>query len=269
MRVFRAPLVLAFAVGMLLGACDEPERVGPTPVQTPTVKQAPVDSSAVAIVERARRVHGADVLDHAAVAFTFRGARFTVERDDGRFVYSRTGANASPVVRDTLSNEGFGRTVDGVPVPLSERDRLAGEEVVNSVIYFALLPYALADEAVQLRLLGSDSLRSEPYDLVEVTFRPEGGGRDYQDRFLYWIHRDHSTVDYLAYSYVVSGGGARFREAYNPRTVGGVRFADYRNYSAEPLEPSLERMGRMFEADSLELLSEIVLEEVAVAPLTE
>jgi hypothetical protein len=157
--------------------------------------------------------------------------------------------------------------VNGVPVALPESDALAAEGAVNSVVYFALLPYALADAAVQPRLVGADTLSGEPYDLVEVTFRPEGGGRDYQDRFVYWIHHERSTVDYLAYSYEVSGGGARFRAAYNPRTVGGVRFADYRNYAAEPLEPPLEAMGRLFEADSLDLLSEIVLDDVRVESL--
>jgi hypothetical protein len=211
-------------------------------------------------------VHGADVLDHAEVHFRFRGTPFTVQRDGGRFTYSRVVADSTGSVRDILDNDGFRRVVGGVPVELGERERLAAEEAVNSVVYFALLPYALADPAVQPRLFGADTLRGEPYHLVEVTFRPEGGGRDYQDRFVYWIHRDRSTMDYLAYSYEVNGGGARFRQAVNPRMVGGVRFADYRNFSAEPREPALEAMGQLFEADSLDLLSEIVLDSVRVAP---
>ena len=72
-------------------------------------------------------------------------------------------------------------------------------------------------------------------------------------------------MDFLAYSYDDNGGGARFRQAVHPRTIGGVRFADYLNFSAEPLRPPLERLGSMWEADSLELLSEIDLDEVRVA----
>ena len=265
MRSFRTPLVLAAT--LLLAACGEPERAAPpppAPPPSPVTAVAPVDSAAVAILQRARHAHGADVLDRAVVEFSFRDKRFIAERDSDRFVYTRTWADSVGVIRDALSNAGFGRTVDGAPVALRPGDALAAEGAVNSVIYFALLPYALADTAVQPRLVGADTLGGEPYDLVEVTFRQEGGGRDYQDRFVYWIHRERSTMDYLAYAYEVNGGGARFREAYNPRTVAGVRFADYRNYAAEPLEPSLEAMGRMFEADSLDLLSEIVLDEVRV-----
>jgi hypothetical protein len=222
--------------------------------------------SAAAIIERARRVHGADVLDRAEVSFVFRGTPFTVRRDGGAFAYSRVVSDSVGPVRDVLDNDGFRRTRTGSPVVLSERDAFVAEETLNSVVYFALLPYPLADPAVQPRLVGADTLGGEPYHLVEVTFRQEGGGRDYQDRFLYWIHRDDATVDYLAYSYEASGGGIRFREAFNPRTVGGVRFADYRNFSPEPMEPELEALGRMFEADSLTLVSEIVLDSVRVEP---
>ena len=261
----RVPFAL-LAVALLLAACGEQERA-PVPTTEDAPAAVPADSVAAAILERARRVHGADVLDRAVVTFSFRGKRFSAERDGDRFVYERMWTDSVGVIRDTLGNDGFGRTIDGVPVALREGDALAAEGIVNSVVYFALLPYALADAAVQPRLVGADTLRGEPYDLVEVTFRPEGGGQDYQDRFVYWIHRDRSTMDYLAYSYEVNGGGARFREAYNPRTVGGVRFADYRNFSAEPLAPPLEAMGQLFEADALDLLSQIVLEDVRVEPL--
>lgn len=248
--------------GLLLGACDEPaqrERAAPP-------EAAPRDTVA-AILHRARSVHGADVLDRAEVTFIFRGTPFTARRDGGRFVYTRVWEDSAAAVRDVLDNDGLTRTVAGAPVDLSEREYLAAEEAVNSVVYFALLPYPLADPAVQPRLLGADTLGGEPYHLVEVTFRQEGGGRDYQDRFVYWIHRTRSTMDYLAYSYEDGDGGARFRQAVNPRTVGGVRFADYLNFSAEPRQPRLEAMGRLFEADSLFLLSEIVLDSVRVVPL--
>ena len=248
--------------GLLLVACDEPAQ------QEPIAPPAAVPrDTAAAILHRTRSIHGADVLDRAEVTFGFRGAAFTVRRDGGRFAYAREWADSAGTVRDVLDNDGFSRTVAGAPVDLSERERLAAEEAVNSVVYFALLPYPLADPAVQPRLLGADTLGGEPYHLVEVTFRQEGGGRDYQDRFVYWIHRTRSTMDYLAYSYETSGGGARFRQAVNPRTVGGVRFADYLNFSAEPREHRPEAMGRLFEADSLSLLSEIVLDSVRVVPL--
>ena len=262
----RAIVISVVLAAGLLAACGEPAQE--VPAQAPSAQQAPPPRDSVtAIMERARRVHGADVLDHAEVSFSFRGTPFTVRHDGGAFEYARIGADSGDVVRDVLDNDGFRRTVGGRPVTLPEAEARAAEGAVNSVVYFALLPYPLADPAVQSRLVGADTLGGEPYRLVEVTFQPEGGGRDYQDRFLYWIHRDRYMIDYLAYSYDVNDGGIRFREAFNPRTVGGVRFADYRNYAPETLEPELESLGRMFEADSLALVSEIVLDSVRVAPL--
>ena len=176
----------------------------------------------------------------------FRGDTLRVERNDGQFSYARTWTNEGRIVRDVLSNYGLSRIVDGEPLPLDEEEALAAEGAVNSVVYFALLPHALADPAVQPRYIGPDTLDAEPYRLVEVTFRPEDGGRDYQDRFLYWIHADRGTIDFLAYSYEVNGGGARFRRAFNPRVVEGMRFADYENYTAEPSAPPLESLGRLW-----------------------
>ncbi len=216
------------------------------------------------VIARARAAHGADVLDHATLAFTFRGDRFTVERDGGRFAYARKTADSTgAAVRDELTNGGLTRTVNGDTVALSERDYLIAEEAVNSVVYFFLLPYPLADPAVRPRLVGADTLRGEPYERVEVTFEQEGGGRDYQDVFLYWFHRDRATMDYFAYSYEDSGGGARFRQVVNPRTVGGVRVVDHLNFAADPAVP-LGGLGRLWAGDSLRLLSEIVHEDVQI-----
>jgi len=262
--VTRTILLAAVLAAGLLAACSEPASVDPAP--SGREASAPRDSAA-AIIERARRTHGAGVLDYAEVSFRFRGTPFTVRREGGTFEYARVVADSAGVVRDVLDNEGFRRTEAGRPVALGPEEAAAAEGAVNSVVYFALLPYPLADPAVQPRLLAADTLGGEPYHRVEVTFQPEAGGRDHQDRFLYWIHRDRYTVDYLAYSYDVNDGGIRFREAFNPRAVGGVRFADYRNYAPETLEPALESLGRMYETDSLALVSEIVLDSVRVTPL--
>lgn len=244
------PLALLAGLAVLIG-CGEPE----DPPRT-------VED----VIARARAAHGADVLDHAAVAFTFRGDRFTAERDGGRFAYTReTTDSTGAAVRDVLTNDGLTRTVAGDTVALPERDYLIAEEAVNSVVYFFLLPYPLADPAVRARLVGADTLRGEPYDRVEVTFAEEGGGRDFQDVFVYWFHRDRATMDFFAYAYEDSGGGARFRQAVNPRTVGGVHVVDHLNFEADPARP-LEDLGRLWAVDSLALLSEIRHEDVEVRP---
>lgn len=220
-----------------------------------------------ALIDQAIAAHGGEVLDHAVVEFDFRDAHFTVRRDGGRFRYERQTADSTgQVVQDVLDNDGVRRLRGGDPVSLSDDERLQIESAVNSVVYFALLPYFLDDAAVQPRYLGPAELDGEPYHEVEVTFRQEGGGRDWEDRFVYWFHAERSTMDYLAYTFHVDGGGTRFREAYDVRTVGGVRFADYRNYTSDQIGTAIENYDTR--PDDLELVSTIELDSITVRPLS-
>ena len=224
---------------------------------------APVDTVAERLISQAREAHNSSRLDSATVRFRFRTYDFEVLREDGRFRYVRTATDSlGRHIADVLSNDGVSRAIDGQASVLTDAQRLGIEGGINSVVYFALLPYALTDPAVKLRYLGPDSLRGEPYEAVEVTFRQEGGGRDWDDRFIYWLHRDRHTLDYLAYTFHVNGGGTRFREAYNIREVEGIRFADYRNFTAPGIGDTLEAYGRP--PVDLELLSTVELENVEV-----
>lgn len=214
------------------------------------------------IVDRALEAHGSAVLDDAVVEFDFRGRHFVVTRNDGLFRYERIYTDAGRTIREVLDNDGLFREIDGNRVPMLEQEHRSVETAVNSVVYFALLPYFLNDPAVQKTYLGAATLQGEPYHKIEVTFRQEDGGRDWEDRFVYWIHQERYTMDYLAYFFHVNNGGTRFREAFNVRTVGGVRFADYKNYTAPSVGQAVERYDQM-PAD-LQILSEVVLENVQV-----
>jgi len=223
------------------------------------------DPEAWAVIERVRDVHGSPALDAATVRFDFRGDTFTAERSQGRFRYTRTHADTAGVALvDVLTPEGITRERAGELVGLSGPEARAAETTLNSVVYFALLPYNLTDPAVQPRYLGVDTVRGAAYDLVEVLFAEEGGGRDWEDRFLYWVHPERGTLDFLAYRFHTGEGGTRFREATNPRTVGGVRFADYLNYTADPDLARLEDYPLLLEEGRLRLFSEIVLDGVTV-----
>jgi len=219
------------------------------------------------LVEEARLVHGSHALDRAVVRFTFRDAHFEVVRDGGQFQFTRSRTDSEGVaVRDVLDNQGIRQEREGAAVPLTEREAASLETAVNSVVYFALLPYNLADAAVQPRWAAIDTLRSRPYHRVEVTFQQEGGGRDWEDRFLYWFHERDGTMDFLAYDFHTGDGGTRFREAINVREVGGIRFADYLNYTADSQEKRarLEDYPHLLESERLTAVSTIELHEIEV-----
>ncbi len=221
-----------------------------------------------AIIDRTIAEHGGPVIDHSVIDFDQRGRHYRATRDGGAFIYERIFTDSTGAVRDVLSNDGFYREIDGQRVELTEERARAFESSVNSVLYFALLPYNLNDAAVQKRYLEEVVVEGQTYHKIEVTFQQEGGGKDYEDRFIYWIHKEASTMDYIAYDFLIDGGGSRFRKAVNPRVVGGVRFADFMNYIADDLQQpglAIETYDAKFEAGELRLLSEIVIENAEVS----
>jgi hypothetical protein len=220
---------------------------------------------AAAIIEETRDVHGSAILDIATIHLDFRGDMYVVRRSNGLFEYSRSYVENGVEVRDVITNDSTFRLIDGVPITVDERERQSIESRVNSVIYFALLPFNLADPAVRSAHLGEVSIRGEPYDAIEVTFEEDGGGRDWQDRYVYWIHSRNRTMDFLAYSFSDDdGGGSRFREAVNPRQIAGVRFQDYLNYTVDTLVFAIERYPDFLDSDALELVSTVEIDEIVV-----
>ncbi len=58
----------------------------------------------------------------------------------------------------------------------------------------------------------------------------------------------------------------RFREALNPRRVNGLLFQDYYNFKPVS-EMGLDSIDDAYVRGELELLSEILMENIAVTPL--
>ncbi len=224
---------------------------------------------AQSIVDRAIAWQGGEILNKAEFVFDFRGRHFRILRNDGRFEYERTYSDSTGrTIRELLSNDGLFREVDGERVDLDPKAYASAETAVNSVVYFALLPLPLNDPGARKRLLGSGEIEGLTYDLVEVTFGVEGGGRDHDDRFVYWFNRRSGSLDYMAYYYHVNETGSRFRKAVPTHESGGVRIADYLNYRGAGLGvDTIELYGEQYDSDGLELVSEILLENVTVRPL--
>ena len=201
------------------------------------------DAEALALIRAAQEAHGSDVLEGATLHFTFRGDAFTARRDGGRFRYARTTRDErGREVVDILDNDGLSRTVGGEPVEVPEGEIGSTTTAVNSVVYFATLPAPLSDAAVQARALGRDSVAGAPYDRLEVTFAQEGGGNDWEDRYIYWLHPERRTLDYIAYSYALADGasgandtGHRFRRVTATGDASGFRTQDYANLTADSI----------------------------------
>ncbi len=225
-------------------------------------KTSPKDANE--IIDRSIEVHGGDNFRHCTISFDFRGRHYISNRNYGQFTYHRQFADSTGNYDDILSNDGFRRLKNGQEVNLSSERSQAFTNSVNSVIYFALLPFFLNDPAVSKDIIGEKTINGQHYYKIMVTFNPQSGGVDYEDQYVYWINKETFTLDYLAYLYHVDGGGLRFRKANNPRTIQGIRFQDYTNYEYGNLTTPVEQMDELWEKDQLKKLSEINLENIQV-----
>jgi len=217
------------------------------------------------IVSKAIEVSGGEKYDSAKISFTFRDKQYKSTRKNGQFQLERFQEDTlGNKITDIVTNSGFTRSRNNKELSLADSKASAYSNSVNSVHYFVQLPYGLSGDAVNKTLLGKDSIKGQEYYEIKVTFNQDGGGTDYEDEYLYWINTNTFTVDYLAYSYHVNKGGIRFRAAFNPRVVNGLRFVDYKNYAEDDLSTPLENLDELYEAGELELFSEIITEDVEV-----
>lgn len=210
---------------------------------------------------------GGSKYDNANINFTFRDTEYSSKRKNGQFELTRSTSDSLGLVKDVLDNNGFERMRNESKVDLPDSMTTKYSNSINSVHYFVQLPYGLNSDAVVKELVGEAEIKDKKYYEIKVTFKQEGGGTDHDDIYMYWIDQKNFTVDYFAYKFYTGKGGIRFREAYNPRTIGGLRFVDYKNYKIEPWEDvDLKTLDELFVAGKLELLSEIITEDISVEP---
>ena len=237
--------IIIITLGVLVGACgpgNDPQK----------------------IIDKVIQNHGGDGYENVRVSFDFRGRHYVMLHKNGAFQYERHFSNSSGQIKDVLNNQGFKRFLNHHDITDTVRKAAAYARSVNSVAYFALLPYRLNDPAVNKTYLGTGEIKEELYHKILITFDQVKGGDDYSDQFVYWIHAKDMTMDYLAYLYYTDGGGKRFRAPINVRTVGGIRFADYENYQQVDDKIKLEDYDKEYNQGSLKILTKIELENLDV-----
>jgi hypothetical protein len=221
--------------------------------------------SAQEIVDKSILASGGESYKVKDVFYKFRDYQYASEWNNGVRVLKRIKVTDSTKVVDVRSSRRFERFVNDSLVSLTDSIANLYSNSVNSVHYFVYLPYGLNDPAVNKELLGEVTLKDKEYYKVKVTFDQQGGGKDYEDIYLYWFNKETFKPDYLAYRFYVDGGGIRFRAAYNERYLGGIRFVDYENYAASVADDEFYDVDVLYERNQLKLLSKIELEDISVS----
>ncbi len=229
-----------------------------------------VSQKAQEIIDKAIASHGGQLLMGKSVEFDFRQRHYSAVRTPDRFVYTRSWQDDSlGFVQDTLVNSiDHTQYRDGTEVALNEEWHGRYGNSVNSVLYFTQLPFGLNDPAVRKTYLDEVKINDKVYHKIKVTFAQEGGGDDFEDVYIYWIDAEGFTMDYLAYEYHTEGGGVRFREAINRRTIEGIVFQDYINYKPQEKGMPVTQTDSLFEAGALQELSRIINENIVVEPIS-
>ncbi|MEZ4808756.1 MAG: DUF6503 family protein [Allomuricauda sp.] len=216
------------------------------------------------IVDRSIEASGGMHYADHNTSFFFRDRKYISENVDGKKILKRITFLDTVMVTDIRGEKSFQRFMNDSLVAISDSIANRYANSVNSVHYFARLPYGLNDGAVNKELLGEETIKGKEYYKIKVTFEQQGGGKDFDDTYMYWFDKQTFKPNYLAYDFHVDGGGQRFREAFNERYVNGIRFADYHNYKPKLEGVDVSEMGKLFEKGELELLSKIELEKIEV-----
>jgi hypothetical protein len=216
------------------------------------------------IIDKTIAASGGEKYLHSTIEFDFRDRHYVAQREGGIFSYQRIFKDGDSVVHDFVTNDGFERKINDQLAEVADTMKTKYTASVNSVIYFALLPYALNDPAVIKDFLGETTIDQKEFYKVKITFQSQGGGEDFEDTFIYWIDKKDFTIGYMAYSYAENDGiGLRFRKAYNPRMVSGILFLDYINFKPKG-EPQITALEDLYKKGELEELSKIELVNIQV-----
>lgn len=220
------------------------------------------------IIDQVIKHHGGENYNNVRIQFDFRGNQFEIVRNDGKFEYTKSYTDSSGNnIKDVMNNFGIDRYINNDEIDLSREEKNIIDTQVNSVVYFSLLPQPLNDRAVIKKYLGEVRIKAKDYHKIEVTFRQEGGGRDYQDRYIYWVNTETYEMEYFAYFYHVNDGGHRFRKAINTRRIGGILFSDHINYTSDEIEKNVEDYDQVLKEGNLNKVSDVILENVTVEKL--
>lgn len=222
--------------------------------------------SAQEIIDKSIEACGGALYSKSNISFRFRDKLYELAVQDSGRILKRIIDTGRVKYVDIKAPSGFTRLINDslTKLPDSLINRYAN--AVNSVHYFAYLPFGLNDPAVNKTLLGEVNIKNKDYYKIKVNFDEEGGGDDFEDTYIYWFNKNTFKPDYLAYEFHVNEGGMRFREAYNERYVNGIRFVDYYNYEpTDSVAISIGMIDSLFTNKKLKLLSKIELEDITVS----
>lgn len=216
------------------------------------------------IVNKSIEASGTDKFNRAIVKFDFRNYTYKSDIGCGENLLERIKSETSDTIQDQLVYPELTRKINNKRVFLDDSIANLYGESINSVHYFVQLPMRLNDPSAIKTYHGIQRISEVEYHVIEVQFQKEGGGQDFQDIYKYWFDVENFQLQYLAYTFLVNGGGIRFREVINETFIEGIRFVNYNNYAPENKNISIDHIANYFEKGELQLVSTIENSAISV-----
>ncbi len=155
------------------------------------------EPTAQEIVDKSIALSGGENYVSNDISFRFRDIDYTASGPINKRILTRSFQKDSARIKDIRTSKDFKRYVNDSLIVLSDSLANVYANSINSVHYFAYLPYGLNDAAVNKKYLGKVILDGTDYYKVEITFDQEGGGEDYDDIYVYWFNAKTYKPEYL------------------------------------------------------------------------
>lgn len=216
------------------------------------------------IIAKSIEASGTNKFNNSIVQFDFRNHTYKSDLACGKNALERLTTSDTTITQDKLIYPKLTRKINEKQVILNDSIANLYGESINSVHYFVQLPMRLNDPAAIKNYVGTETIKGKNYEVVEVKFQEEGGGQDFQDVYRYWFDQDTFQLQYLAYTFLVNGGGIRFREVILEKFVESIRFVDYNNYAPKDNKLPIDKIATHFEKGELKLISNIENKNISV-----
>ena len=221
------------------------------------------------IVARAIEYHGGDLYEGSQISMTITSLsgsfRIDATRDGGRFehVVTDPARDNRPERRVELTNDGVQEWRGGAEVALDAEGERRARAFADARVFFPLLPYTLKGGDIHFEDRGLETWEGRELQRVKVTFTP-GTSNDADDAYTFWFDPDTGRVEQFGYDF---DNGLRFRKATSFQRVGGVLFSDQENYAVDGGKVPVDTLTPEYVAESMRLLSTVVISDVTVEPL--
>lgn len=225
------------------------------------------------IIARTVVYHGSEKLNDSRVKFDLFDAHFDILHENGRFSYKWYKENTEGGVEKVkINNKGVFTFQNENWQKLESQDTVMYIMNINGGRFLTLLPHTLNRKSALKKYLGKSTIGNQDYHKIEITYQKDTGGFGHENRFIYWIktNLNEPYIDFIAINFpnpFGDGYAQQFLERKSTRTINGIKFNTYDQYSGHPdIGTEIEKFEKYFTEDKLSYQFRFQPNNISVEP---